>query len=138
MEEFIQSAASRLGINEDQARSATGGILNFIKDQGGGDEAGALIAKIPGAEDVMQSTAAGGESRESGGEMLSGGGGVLSGLGGKLGGVGGALATLQGSGLDGGRAKSFITMLLDYAKEKAGSEQVEQVLDKVPALKSLM
>ena len=33
MQEFIQSAVSQLGINEDQATSATGGLLNFLKNQ---------------------------------------------------------------------------------------------------------
>ena len=32
----------------------------------------------------------------------------------------------------------IVTMLVDYAKQKAGPEQVEQVLSKVPALKSMM
>jgi hypothetical protein len=57
MQEFIQSAVSQLGINEDQAKSATGGLLNFLKNQGGGNEAQSLIANLPGAEDVIQSTA---------------------------------------------------------------------------------
>ena len=129
MQEFIQSAATKLGINEDQAKSATGGVLNFLKDQGNDQDVDALIAKIPGAQNVMQSTASGAEG---------GGGGMLSGIGSKLGGAGGAMAALQGSGLDSGRAKSFVTMLVDYAKQKAGPEQVEQVLSKVPALKSMM
>lgn len=103
-------------------------MLNFLKNQAGGEGANALIAKIPGAEDIMQST----------GSEAGSGGGMLSGLTGKLGGAGGALAALQSSGLDGGQAKSFVTMLVDYTKQKAGPEQVEQVLDKVPALKSLM
>ena len=29
MQEFIQSAVSQLGINEEPAKSATGGLLNF-------------------------------------------------------------------------------------------------------------
>ncbi|MEX0805911.1 MAG: hypothetical protein WD688_21720 [Candidatus Binatia bacterium] len=49
MQEFIQMAVSRLGINEDQAKSATGGLLNFLKDQGDGNETQSLIAKLPGA-----------------------------------------------------------------------------------------
>jgi len=129
MQEFIQSAASKLGINEDQAKSATGGVLNFLKQQGPSAETDTLISKIPGAEDVMQSTTAGGES---------GAGGMLGGLGGVLGGAGGALSALQSSGLDGGQAKQFVVMLVDYAKQKAGPQQVEQVLDKVPALKSFL
>jgi hypothetical protein len=45
MQEFIQSAASKLGINEDQAKSATGGVLNFLREQGDGQDVDALIAK---------------------------------------------------------------------------------------------
>jgi hypothetical protein len=126
MQEFIQSVASKLGINEDQARSATSGVLNMIKDQGNGQDADTLISKIPGADDVMQSSAPSG-----------GAGGMLGGLGSKLAGAGGALAALQGSGLDGDKAKQFVVML-DYAKQKAGPEQVDQVLDKAPALKTFL
>lgn len=57
MQEFIQSAVSQLGLNEDQAKSATGGLLNLLRNQGGGNEAQTLIAKLPGAEDLMQSAA---------------------------------------------------------------------------------
>jgi hypothetical protein len=128
MQEFIQAAASKLGINEDQARSATGGVLNYLKNETGDGEADSLIAKIPGADSVMQSAGSAGES----------GGGMLGGLGSKLGGAGGVLAALQNSGLDGGKAQSFVTMLVDYAKEKAGREQVERVIEKVPALKNFV
>jgi hypothetical protein len=133
MQEFIQSVASKFGINEEQAKSATGGVLNFLKEQGPGAETDTLISKIPGAEDVMQSAPEGGESTER-----SGTGGMLGGVGSMLGGAGGALAALQGSGLQGGQAKEFVVMLVDYAKQKAGPEQVEQVLDKVPALKGFL
>ena len=129
MQDFIQSVTSRFGISEGQAQSATAAALNFLKEQGGQD-ADNLIAKIPGASSVMQSSTTG----------QGGGGGLLGGLGGlagKLGGAGGALAALQASGLDMGQAKSFASMLIDYAKQKAGAEQVEQVLSKVPALKNL-
>ncbi|MGH7828447.1 MAG: DUF2780 domain-containing protein [Candidatus Binatia bacterium] len=128
MQEFIESAVSQLGINEDQAKSATGGLLNYLKDQDGHDVQ-ALIAKLPGAEDLMKSMGSGSES---------GGSGMLGGLGSKLGGSGGAMAALQGSGLDASRAGPFVKMLVDYAKQKVGPEQVEQVLAKVPALKNLM
>jgi hypothetical protein len=127
MQDFIQSAVSQLGINEDQAKSATGGLLNFLKNQGNGNVQ-ALIAKLPGAEGLMQDA----------GSSESGGGGMLGGLGSKLGGSGGALAALQGSGLDASQAGPFVKMLVDYAKQKAGPELVEQVIAKVPALKTLM
>jgi hypothetical protein len=133
MQEFIQSAVSQLGINEEQAKSATGGLLNFLKNQGGANEAQTLIAKIPGAEDVMQSA---GASSESSGNL--GGGGMLGGLTSAMGQSGGALAALQGSGLSASQAGPFVKMLVDYARQKAGPETVDRVLDKVPAIKAMM
>ena len=133
MQEFIQSAVSQLGINEDQAKSATGGLLNFLKNQGGGNEAQSLIAKLPGAEDVIQST---GSSSESSGTL--GGGGMMGGLTSAMGQSGGALAALQDSGLSASQAGPFVKMLVDYARQKAGSEIVERVVDKVPAIKAMI
>jgi hypothetical protein len=133
MQEFIQSAVSQLGINEDQAKSATGGLLNFLKNQGGGNEAQSLIAKLPGAKDVIQST---GSSSESSGTLS--GGGMMGGLTSAMGQSGGALAALQGSGLNASQAGPFVKMLVDYARQKAGPEIVERVIDKVPAIKAMI
>lgn len=133
MQEFIQSAVSQLGINEDQAKSATGGLLNFLKNQGGGNEAQSLIAKLPGAEDVIQST---GSSSESSGTL--GGGGMMGGLTSAMGQSGGALAALQGSEFSASQAGPFVKMLIDYARQKAGPEIVERVVDKVPAIKAMI
>jgi hypothetical protein len=129
MQEFIQSAVSRLGIGEDQAKSATGGLLNFLKEQGDGNDVQALIAKLPGAEGLMKS---------AGSSRTGGGGGMLGGLTSAMGQSGGALAALHGSGLSTDQAGPFVNMLIDYARQKAGPDLVERVLAKVPALKALM
>lgn len=126
MQDFIQSVTSKLGIGEDQAKTATGGLLNFLNNQDGGDVQ-ALIAKLPGAESLMQSAGSSG----------GGGGGMLGGLTSALGQSGGALAAVQGAGLNTNQAGSFVKMLMDYAREKAGPDIVNRVLDKVPALKAL-
>jgi uncharacterized protein (DUF2267 family) len=47
MQEFIESTVNQLGIEEDQAKSATGGLLKLLKNQRGGSEAQTLIAKLP-------------------------------------------------------------------------------------------
>lgn len=125
MQDFIQSVTSKLGIGEDQAKSATGGLLNFLNGQDGADIQ-ALIAKLPGAESLMQSAGSSG-----------GGGGMLGGVTGALGQGGGVLAAVQGSGLNPNQASSFVRMLIEYARDKAGPETVNRVLDKVPALKTL-
>ena len=133
MQEFIQAAASRLDISEESAKSATEKLLSFLKNQGEGDEIKQLIAKLPGAEELLNSSSPG--SVSSGGGMM---GGLASSLGNTLGGGGGALATLLGSGLDASQSVSFIKMLVDYAKQKVGPELVDQVAENVPALKSLL
>ena len=51
---------------------------------------------------------------------------------------GDALAALQGSGLSASQARPFVKMRVDYARQKAGREIVERVLDEVPALKSMV
>lgn len=61
MQEFIQSAVSQLGINEDQA-SPRLEAAQFSKDSRRGNEAQTLIAKLPGAEDVIRSPGASSES----------------------------------------------------------------------------
>jgi hypothetical protein len=108
-------------------------LLNFLKNQGGGNEAQSLIAKLPGAEDVIQST---GSSSESSGTL--GGGGMMGGLTSAMGQSGGALAALRGSGLSASQAGPFVKMLVDYARQKAGPEIVERVVDKVPAIKAMI
>ena len=63
---------------------------------------------------------------------------MLAGLTSAMGQSGGALAALQGSGLSASQAGPFVKMLVGYARQKPGPEIVERVLDKVPALKSMM
>ncbi|MDH3442740.1 MAG: DUF2780 domain-containing protein [Deltaproteobacteria bacterium] len=132
MEEFIQSAVKQLGISEDTAKTATGSLLGFLKNQGDNDTVQKLLAKLPGAEALISN--AGASSGGGGGGLL---GGLTSAIGGSLGGAGGALAALQSSGLDASKGSSLVKMLVDYAKQKAGPELVEQALAKFPALKAL-
>jgi hypothetical protein len=77
-----------------------------------------------------------GSSTESSGSV--GGGGMLGGLTSGMGQSGGALAALQGSGLSASQAGPFVKMLVDFARQKAGAETVERVLDKVPAIKAMI
>ena len=61
-----------------------------------------------------------------------------SALGGETGGITGALAARQNSGLKPDQLGSFVTKFVQFAQEKAGSDLVNLLLDKIPEVKSLM
>ena len=136
MQDFIQLAASQLGVSTDVAEKATSGILGILKGKDSGDDGDKLLAAIPGAEQL---------TGKSGGGALGG----LGGLGGALGGVSsmlggsagsglGALTGLQASGLDAAKIGPFLGMFVEYAKQKASPELVAGFLKSMPAIKGLL
>ncbi len=134
MQEFIQLAVSKLGISQETAQSATGSVLNLLKQKAGDEATSGLLSKLPGAEALLNASSSSSGGAGSGGLL----GGLGSVLGGKLGGAAGALTALQGSGLDSSQIGPFVTMLVDFVKQKAGAEAVDGVLEKVPDLKSML
>lgn len=136
MQEFINMVTQQLGIGEDTARSATGGILNLLQKKAGDTDVDQLLSKLPGAETFGGSTD---EPAATGGGMLGGlASTVGSALGGETGGMAGALAALQNSGLKSDQLGSFVTAFVEFAQEKAGGDLVNRLLDKIPEVKSLM
>ena len=136
IQDFIQAAGQKVGVNEDSARTATGGLLQMIQKQVGDGEFSQLTSKIPGAADVLK--AAPGESKGVGG--LAGGlmDKVGGSLGGKLAGAASVMALFKKSGIDSGQAGNFVSMFFDFAKNKAGADLVGQILDKLPDVKKLL
>lgn len=136
MQEFINMVSQQLEVSENTARSATGGILNLLQEKAGDSDVGELLSKLPGAETFVGSTD---EPAATGGGMLGGlASAVGSALGGETGGMAGALAALQNSGLKSDQLGSFVTAFVQFAQEKAGSDLVNRLLDKIPEVKSLM
>jgi hypothetical protein len=137
MQEFIQMAVKQLGINENQATAATGGILQMIQKHAAPADAKQLIGGLPGADALLQKApqVLGSSSGAGGGGML---GGVLgkasSMLGGQAGGALGAMAMLQQSGLDMKKAGSLVSLFFNFAKGKLGADLIGRVLGKLPEL----
>ena len=132
MIEFIQLAGKTLGIKEDTARSATGGLLRVIKDQVDTPLFESLTSALPGSAALVGAAPAK-EAKGLGG-MMGGLGGMASGLGGKLGGAVGLAGALGASGLDAGKAGPFVKMFVDFVKQKASSDVVSALMKKVPQL----
>jgi hypothetical protein len=140
MNEFIQMVTSSLGTSEGTARSATGSLLGFIRDQVGNAEFSQLAQKLPGATDLLQSGATQATGESGGlGDMLGGlAGKVASSVSGDLGSAAGLAGMLKGSGLELDQTGSFVTMFVDFARDKIGPELVDGLLKKLPELKKLL
>ncbi|MCB9547135.1 MAG: DUF2780 domain-containing protein [Myxococcales bacterium] len=138
MDEFFQQAAARFGISPDAIRSLTGGLLKKVKADGDDGDFEELAAQVPGVDAAV---AAADEAPASGGGL---GGGMLGGLLGRAAnavGAGGAVdiaGLFQKAGLDPSQASGYLTSLVDFLKSKVSGGLLERLLDRVPALKSML
>lgn len=138
MQDFIKSAASKLGLDESVTKNATGTALGFIK-KSLGDQFSSISARLPGAEQLISEA---GQSEEP-----SGGGGLMGSLKGAassmLGGSGAGqglelMGVLQKTGLSAEQGGSFLTMLIEFIKGEVGEGVVSKITEKLPMLKSLV
>ena len=135
MQDFLRSAAAKLGIGEDQAASATGGILDMIKDNADGGDVKEMLAKVPGASDLMGKSDSGG----GGGGMLGALGGMLGGGAGKsLGGALGLADVLSKTGLDASKLGGLLEMFQEYVQPLIGNDLVKRLLAKIPGIGDLL
>ena len=135
VQDFIQMAVGQLGITEQTAQGATGGLLNTLRDKVAGGDFQDLLGQVPGAQDVLET------SQESAGEGGAGGGllgGVMGAAATALGGSGGAALNLagllKGAGLQSGQIGSFVSLFLGFLKKNVGGDLVSRLLSKVPEL----
>lgn len=136
MQEFIDMAASQFGISQDSAKSATGGLLNYVKDQVSDGDFDQLAGAVPGLSDVLGAT---GASEGGGGGGLGGLMGAAAGmLGGQAGGALGVLGMLQSAGLSMDQVGSFVPMLVSFLKGQAGDGVVDSLIGQIPELKKLL
>lgn len=138
MDEFISMVTEKLGMSSDDAGSATGSVLNMVKQAIPADDFTGLLSKLPGADKLVDAAGGSSDQSDSGGGLL---GGVANMASGVLGGNGGGLdvmSSLSGLGLDPSKATSFVSMLFDFIKGKVGEDVVEGILEKVPMLKSVV
>ncbi|MCA9119692.1 MAG: DUF2780 domain-containing protein [Planctomycetaceae bacterium] len=137
MQEFIQSIAKQLGVDEAVAEKAASIVLSFIKSKLASSDFGSLAAQIPGLSDLAEK----GEKAGSGdaGGLL---GGMMkmasSAIGGETGDTIELAGKLKESGLDIGQLGTFGTKLLDFIKDKAGDGTVDMILSQLPELKKIL
>ncbi len=114
MDELIGRLVADLAIDRATAEMAVGIILDFLVKEGPADKVQPLLAKLPGAETLIQKAA-------------SEGGGGMSG-------VMGAGMRLMSAGLSMGQVQSVTRAVIAYTREKAGEDAVGEIVAAIPGL----
>ena len=127
MNELIQRVADNVGIDPATAEKAIGMMLGFLQREAADGPVARMIEAIPGASELVA---------QYNGEG-TGGGGLLGGLLSAVGAGGGVMALgqqLMSQGLGMGEITSLAKETIGYAKEQAGEEVVDEVVNSVPGL----
>ncbi len=120
MDELIARLVTDVGIDRATAEKAVGIILEFLVKEGPADKVQPLLAKLPGAEAVMQKAAS---ENDSGGMMA-----------GAMGGVMGAGMRMMSAGLSMGQVQSVTRAVIAFTREKAGEDAVGEIVAAIPGL----
>jgi len=113
MDELIGRLVADTGIDRAAAEEAVGIILDFLAKEGPADKVRPLLAKLPGAEALMQKAG----SDEGG-----------------MGGVMGAGMRMMSAGLSMGQVQDVTRQFIAYARAKVGEEQVGEFVAAIPGL----
>jgi hypothetical protein len=120
MEELIARLTADVGIDRPAAEKAVGIIFDFLAKEGPADKVQPLLAKLPGAEAVMQQAV----SEGSGDGLMAG----------AMGGVMGAGMRMMSAGLSMSQVQSVTREVIAYAREKAGEDAVGEIVAAIPGL----
>jgi hypothetical protein len=140
IEDLIQQLADKIGIDESVAKMATGKTMAMVKSVGGDDLFAKISDAIPGAAQLADTESApDAPQAESGGGLL----GTLTGLassvlGGSAGEAMGLTSALNDAGIGMDKMSGFVSTIIEFIKDKAGEEVTDQLLSKVPMLKSIL
>jgi hypothetical protein len=139
VDELIQQLTSKLGLDPSVAKTATDKAMALVKQHAGDDLFQKISGAIHGAQDSANDGTVDVSADAGAGSMF----GMLtslasSALGSKAGSGLELAASLSSSGVDKEKIGGFIEMIINFIKEKAGNEVVDQLLAKFPVLKTLV
>ncbi len=127
MEDLIKHIANAAGLSEETARQALGIVMKFLAKDGPKEQVGKLLDAMPGAKDLVNEQNAGGSTIGGILGMFSGGMGAMS-----------ALNELTSAGLEMDQIQTVTKSLISFAKEKAGDDVVDDVINAIPGLKQFI
>ncbi len=118
MDELVDQVVGNVGIARPVAERAVGIILDFLATEGPADAVNALLEQLPGGAEAAAS------AHEDGGGGLFGAAGGLMGVGSRLMSAGLSMSEIQG----------VTRALISYARDKAGDQDVNAIVDSIPGL----
>jgi hypothetical protein len=114
MDAFIKRVVADFGVDQPTVEKALGIILDFLAKEGPADKVQPLLAKLPGAQALMQKAAS---------ESDAGMGGVM-----------GAGMRMMASGLSMGQVQDITRQFIAYAREKVGEDEIGGLVGAIPGL----
>ncbi|HLK80375.1 MAG TPA: DUF2267 domain-containing protein [Xanthobacteraceae bacterium] len=118
MDELVDQVVGNVGIDRPVAERALGIILDFLAAEGPAETVQSLLGRLPGAAEAVTAARA-----EGGGGLFAGGGGIM--------GVG---SRLMSAGLNMGEIQGVTRELIAYARDKAGDQDVNAIVNAIPGL----
>jgi hypothetical protein len=122
MDELVDQVVGSVGIARPVAERAVGIILDFLATEGPAETVKVVLDRLPGAAE-----AAAAEHEEGGGGLFGAAGGLM--------GVG---TRLMSAGLSMGEMQGVTKVLIAYARDKAGDQDVNTVVDAIPGLRQFL
>ncbi len=112
MDELVGRLVANVGIDRAVAEKAVGIILAFLLKEGPSDKVQALIDQLPGAEAAVQAE--------------------VGGIG--MGGIMGVGTKLMAAGLGMSEMQGVTREIIGFAREKAGEDEVNEIVGSIPGL----
>jgi hypothetical protein len=131
MDELIARVSQAAGVDPELAEKAIGEIFAYLKAEVSREEVQKLFDKLPGANELADSRAKPAASISNNSLLSS-----LRGLMG--GGVMGLASKLMGLGLNTGEMQKLAHEVINYAREEAGDQIVNDIIDLVPPFRQFM
>jgi hypothetical protein len=122
MEELIARITSNVGLDESKARAAVRIILSFLYQAGDREKVVTLTERIPGAEQYVDA------SDDDSSATLGGLGGLMGGAAMEV------LGKLQALGLGMGEIQGVTQETVSFARQKGGSDLVDDIVASIPGL----
>lgn len=122
MEELITRIVANVGIDDGKARDAVRIILSFLHEEGDREKVVELAKRIPGAEAYIE------VGDPDAAETLGGIGGLMGG------GAMAVLGQLQSLGLGMGEIQGVTRETVNFARERAGSDVIDDIVASIPGL----
>jgi hypothetical protein len=115
MDELIGRLVANVGVDRTAAEKAVGIVLHFLRKEGPPDKVQALLDRLPGADALMQA-----QPDEGGGFGM--------------GGIMGAGSKMRAAGLSMGQVQGVTREIIAYAREKAGEDEIGEIVGAIPGL----